>query len=210
MKRIICLLVTFVLLVSLFAVPSFAENNSNATLAKSVLSRQVVFDDLLKFTEAVNTNEPDKILNALFEAAPNFIAEIKKALDEDFDSLSSSSLSELTTPPNTPERNVYAAKYMMNSQVLLDDFCKLTDVIKEGDAGKIFMLFLEIYPDFTAECKKGFTEYDNPIIDASLIQGAVINFDNSDFVWIIMAALIGIAIGAGVTLIIIKKKNKSA
>ena len=79
-KRTLMLAVVLCMLFSLCTAPVSAKDN--AEVVKGVLSSQVVFDDLVKLTEAVKTGDGGKIFQCVLEIYPDFVAAIKKQLPD--------------------------------------------------------------------------------------------------------------------------------
>ena len=79
-KRTLVLVITLCMLFSVCTAPVSAKDN--AEVVKGVLRSQVVFDDLVKLTEAVKTGDGGKIFACVLEIYPDFVAAIKKQLPD--------------------------------------------------------------------------------------------------------------------------------
>ena len=71
-------------------------------------------------------------------------------------------LFSVCTAPVSAKDNAEVVKGVLRSQIVFDDFAKLTEAVRTGDGGKIFMCVLEIYPDFVAAIKKQLPDDPTP------------------------------------------------
>lgn len=79
-KRIIAILL---LVCTLFTCTAMAYKNDMPSRIKSMLKSQILFDDLAKFNDAVDTNDAAKIFQSVLEIYPDLVALSKKCAEED-------------------------------------------------------------------------------------------------------------------------------
>ena len=118
-------------------------------------------------------------------------------------------LFSVCTAPVSAKDNAEVVKGILRSQIVFDDFAKLTEAVRTGDGGKIFMCMLEIYPDFVAAIKKQLPDDPTPPDGggggapglASIISiGDIMLF-------FALTALGSAALGVAVTYAVMKKKQ---
>ena len=108
-------------------------------------------------------------------------------------------LFSVCTAPVSAKDNAEVVKGVLRSQVVFDDLVKLTEAVKTGDGGKIFMCVLAIYPDFVAQIKKQLQ--DEPVsaeINNSLRPGSIISIGDITLFFVLTAvgsAAVGILLG---------------
>ena len=113
------------------------------------------------------------------------------------------------TAPVSAKDNAEVVKGVLRSQVVFDDFAKLTEAVRSGDGSKIFMCVLEIYPDFVAQIKKQLQ--DEPVsaeINNSLRPGSIISIGDITL-FFVLTAVGSAALGVAVTYAVMKKKRGS-
>ena len=116
-------------------------------------------------------------------------------------------LFSVCTAPVSAKDNAEVVKGVLRSQVVFDDLVKLTEAVKTGDGGKIFMCVLEIYPDFVAQIKKQLQ--DEPVsaeINNSLRPGSIISIGDITL-FFVLTAVGSAALGVAVTYAVMRKKR---
>ena len=143
-KRAVALLLTLLLVAALCVCAygfdvSAAERDINEVVRMALNSNQVQ-NGIEKLIDVIRDGgDGGKIFQCVLEIYPDFVAAIKRA--------------EVGLPtPGGGGSGVCQA--VVRSQVIRDDFVRLTEYIRGGDAGKIFQCVLEIYPDFVTTIKR--------------------------------------------------------
>ena len=116
-------------------------------------------------------------------------------------------LFSVCTAPVSAKDNAEVVKGVLRSQVVFDDFAKLTEAVRSGDGSKIFMCVLEIYPDFVAAIKKQLPD-DTVSTDtnANLRPGSIISAGDLTL-FFVLTAVGSAAVGVAVTYAVMKKKQ---
>mgnify|MGYP003337489152 CR=1 FL=1 len=105
--------------------------------------------------------------------------------------------------------NAEVVKGVLSSQVVFDDLVKLTEAVKTGDGGKIFMCVLEIYPDFVTAIKKQLPDGPTPPDgDGDGDPGLASIISMGDIMlFFVLTAVGSAALGVAVTYAVMKKKR---
>lgn len=196
MKRLTCVILAIVLLVSTFSITASAK--TNAEIVKSVLRSERTLDVFTKIADVVHDGDAAKIFQTVLVTYPDLIEEIKLASEG-----GTSDYKSTYVPYN--EKTIDVVQHMLKSKLIFEDLAKLVDAVNTNDAGKIFMCILEIYPDFVSEAKYGWEEAEGNSGAASLFSKSEGNVG-----YIILAGLSGLIIGASVTFAVMKKKKEKA
>lgn len=118
-------------------------------------------------------------------------------------------LFSVCTAPVSAKDDAEVVKGVLRSQIVFDDFAKLTEAVRTGDGGKIFMCVLEIYPDFVAAIKKQLPDDPTPPDgggggdpgSASVISAGDITL------FFVLTAVCSAALGVAVTYAVMRKKR---
>ena len=90
-----------IVLIAIFLVFSFSTTaifaKADVEVIKEFLRSDVVFKDLMKFKDAVDSEESRKMLTCMLEIYPDFVEEMKKCITDDPDSNTASVI-----PPFNP------------------------------------------------------------------------------------------------------------
>ena len=118
-------------------------------------------------------------------------------------------LFSVCTAPVSAKDNAEIVKGVLRSQVVFDDFAKLTEAVRSGDGSKIFMCVLEIYPDFVAAIKKQLPDDPTPPDgDGNGAPGLASIISIGDIMLFFALTAIGsAAVGVAVTYAVMKKKQ---
>ena len=118
-------------------------------------------------------------------------------------------LFSVCTAPVSAKDNAEVVKGVLRSQIVFDDLAELTEAVKTGDGGKIFMCVLEIYPDFVAAIKKQLPDGPTPPDgDGDGAPGLASIISIGDIMLFFALTALGSAtLGVAVTYTVMKKKR---
>ncbi|MDO5448383.1 MAG: hypothetical protein Q4F70_02105 [Clostridia bacterium] len=192
MKKIISALLMVLVLVSCISPMAFAAKKSYAAIVSESLSNPAVLASFDKLVDAVATDDGEEILKCVLEIYPDWVKTIKDYMDKEGYTEKDPDFSGL--------KNANVIEAMYKNTLLFRDFAKLTEAVEIGDDAKILECVLEIYPDFIDIAKNA---------ESSTGAGSTFSDSNNQTTYIIVAGLAGIVVGAGITLLAVKKKKKS-
>lgn len=116
-------------------------NKPTHEIVSCILRSQILFEDIAKLIEAIETKKVMEIVCTVFEIIPDFIRNIKRCISDE-------PQEEKINYDKFNSRTTEIVKCFLRSQKLFDDLAKFIDVIATKDKIEIVCTLFEIIPDF--------------------------------------------------------------
>lgn len=190
MKRIAAFLLTLIFVLGIAVTPAYAKDDSENI--KSLLDSDAVSETFAEIGAAVNTGDGADVFMKVMDSYPVWVEQIR-AIENDMP------YSYTSDCPDKIDASI--VEDVLNEPIIFGDFARLIEMCRTGDAGKIHLCVLEIYPDIVASFVSSIEKHNN---SASGI-GTVLSGGSGE----ILCAVAGIAVGFVAAWVIFRRKKKA-